>query len=498
MLAAWQLAVTVRHVPPYLVPSPILVAQTLYADRTLLLHSLGVTLGIALTALGLATLARRRDRAAVRAEPLAGDEPVPVRHPAAGHADRVDRAADHHLGARHAHGAGALRDRRRRSSRSFRTRHWVCAASIAGSSTCSGLRAPTRWQTLWRLRAPSALPYFFGGLRIASGLSLIGAVVAEFVAGTGGQGAGLAYQILLAGIQLNIPAPVRGPRADRARRRRAFRATVGLSRLALSRWHESAMPVDADGVVDCDDERRPVGHLLPRHRQLRRRRRVLAACTATRRRACARRHAVDRSCRHTGATSSPQSRQARDAQSSANVIVRRLDDDAAAPALPGMVVEGFGCGLPARVVDAMAAATVPPLWINLEYLSAEPWVDTAHGLASAHPRLPLTRHFWFPGFTRRTGGLIREAGLLAASDAWRMRGRRRDESIAHRVVLLCRIGRFPALFDAWAEGPTSRVTCLVPEGVVTAAARSLAARGCSARGAGGGARPADPARRSPS
>ena len=52
---------------------------------------------------------------------------------------------------------------------------------------------------------PSALPYFFGGLRIASGLALIGAVVAEFVAGTGGQGAGLAYQILLAGIQLNIP-----------------------------------------------------------------------------------------------------------------------------------------------------------------------------------------------------------------------------------------------------------------------------------------------------
>ena len=60
-------------------------------------------------------------------------------------------------------------------------------------------------RSCWRLRVPSALPYFFGGLRIASGLALIGAVVAEFVAGTGGQGAGLAYQILLAGIQLNIP-----------------------------------------------------------------------------------------------------------------------------------------------------------------------------------------------------------------------------------------------------------------------------------------------------
>ena len=56
-----------------------------------------------------------------------------------------------------------------------------------------------------RLRIPSALPYFFGGLRISSGLALIGAVVAEFVAGTGGSGAGLAYQILQAGFRLNIP-----------------------------------------------------------------------------------------------------------------------------------------------------------------------------------------------------------------------------------------------------------------------------------------------------
>ena len=63
----------------------------------------------------------------------------------------------------------------------------------------------TRLQTLVRLRIPSALPYFFGGLRIASGLALIGAVVAEFVAGTGGSGAGLAYQILQSGLQLNVP-----------------------------------------------------------------------------------------------------------------------------------------------------------------------------------------------------------------------------------------------------------------------------------------------------
>ena len=72
-------------------------------------------------------------------------------------------------------------------------------------STSSGCAARAAGRCCVRLRVPSALPYFFGGLRIASGLALIGAVVAEFVAGTGGQGAGLAYQILLAGMQLNIP-----------------------------------------------------------------------------------------------------------------------------------------------------------------------------------------------------------------------------------------------------------------------------------------------------
>jgi uncharacterized repeat protein (TIGR03837 family) len=157
---------------------------------------------------------------------------------------------------------------------------------------------------------------------------------------------------------------------------------------------------------------------------------------------------------------------ARDAQAASGVAVRHLIDDAAPPRLPDMVVEAFGCGLPARYVEAMAAAATPPPWINLEYLSAEPWVDTAHGLASPHPRLPLTRHFWFPGFTPRTGGLIREAGLLDARDAWRRQARDGDPL---RVVLFCYANRaLPALFDAWAEGD-ERIVCAVPEGVATAA-----------------------------
>ncbi len=99
----------------------------------------------------------------------------------------------------------------------------------------------TRWQTLVRLRIPSALPYFFGGLRIASGLALIGAVVAEFVAGTGGSGAGLAYQILLAGFQLNIPRLFAALLLIAGAGIALFGATVWLTRAALSRWHESEL-----------------------------------------------------------------------------------------------------------------------------------------------------------------------------------------------------------------------------------------------------------------
>lgn len=157
----------------------------------------------------------------------------------------------------------------------------------------------------------------------------------------------------------------------------------------------------------------------------------------------------------------------RDMQAAAGVRVRRLDDDAADPVLPDSVVEGFGCGLPAPYLEAMAQSRSPPLWINLEYLSAEPWIDTAHALESRHPQLPLTRHFWFPGFTSKTGGLIREAGLLAARDAWR--AQMPGDADALRIVLFCYPNRaLLSLFDAWAEGDEA-IRCIVPEGVATAA-----------------------------
>jgi len=103
------------------------------------------------------------------------------------------------------------------------------------------LHHATRWQTLARLRIPGALPYFFGGLRIASGLALIGAVVAEFVAGTGGNGAGLAYQILIAGFQLNVPRLFAALFLIAVTGVVLFVAMAALSRLALRGWHESEL-----------------------------------------------------------------------------------------------------------------------------------------------------------------------------------------------------------------------------------------------------------------
>ena len=167
----------------------------------------------------------------------------------------------------------------------------------------------------------------------------------------------------------------------------------------------------------------------------------------------------------------------RDTQTSAGVRVCAWHEDFARIDLPDIVVEAFGCGLPDAYVDAMAASTRPPIWINLEYLSAEPWVESAHGLPSPQPRLPLTRYFYFPGFTPNTGGLLREADLLdrrerAQSDpadranAWRTLGITPPAG-GLVVSLFCyATPALPPLLDAWAEGDEP-IVCLVPEGVAT-------------------------------
>ena len=77
-----------------------------------------------------------------------------------------------------------------------------------------------------------------------------------------------------------------------------------------------------------------------------------------------------------------------------------------------VVIEAFACNPPTRYVDAMAKHAPRPVWINLEYLSAEAWVDEIHGMPSQHQRLPLTKYFFCPGFTETSGGLIRERQLV--------------------------------------------------------------------------------------
>ncbi len=75
------------------------------------------------------------------------------------------------------------------------------------------------------------------------------------------------------------------------------------------------------------------------------------------------------------------------------------------------VIALFGARLPDTYIEAMTHQPTPPVWINLEYLTAEPWATTCHGLASPHPRLPLTEYFFFPGITPGTGGVVIEPGL---------------------------------------------------------------------------------------
>ena len=131
---------------------------------------------------------------------------------------------------------------------------WIVAFFPVLSNTVLGLNSAdrnlvelfqlygaTRWQTLWLLRLPSALPYFLAGLRVAGGLALIGAVVAEFVAGAGGTGSGLAFRILEAGYQLKVPRMFAALALISACGIAIFALLGGLQHVLLRRWHASSM-----------------------------------------------------------------------------------------------------------------------------------------------------------------------------------------------------------------------------------------------------------------
>ena len=132
-----------------------------------------------------------------------------------------------------------------------------------------------------------------------------------------------------------------------------------------------------------------------------------------------------------------------------------------------VVIETFGCDLPAGFVAQMAARPVPPHWINLEYLSAESYVERSHGLASPQ-KSGLAKHFFYPGFTPKTGGLLREPGLLAEvagfdSEAW-LRNLGVQWRPGERVVSLFAYEnpRLPELLNSLVSEPTLLLVCSGP------------------------------------
>jgi uncharacterized repeat protein (TIGR03837 family) len=171
----------------------------------------------------------------------------------------------------------------------------------------------------------------------------------------------------------------------------------------------------------------------------------------------------------------PEADAAQDEQLCRGVEVRRWPRDFPPVEPAGLVIEAFACKLPPAYVDAMAALEPKPVWINLEYLSAEDWVEGCHRLPSPHPSLPLTRYFFFPGFTDKTGGLLQERHLLARRNAFQSDGGAqarywRSLGVPERTAGELRVSLFgyenkaiAPLLGSWERG-AQPVTCLVPEG----------------------------------
>jgi NitT/TauT family transport system permease protein len=241
-LAVWELVVWIREVPPYVLPAPSLILRTLVSDWGLLSHSLLVTLvttceGFLLAATGGVGIAILFNQSRLVEYSLYPYTVILQVTPIVAVAPLLLIYLPQH--------AAVL------------ACAWIVAFFPVLANATLGLNSvdrnlgdlfalygASRGQVLWRLRLPSALPYILGGLRIAGGLSLIGAVVAEIAAGSAGAGSGLAYRIAESGYRLNIP--------------RMFAALLLLSLagvvifyvlslvnyLALRRWHESALAAE--------------------------------------------------------------------------------------------------------------------------------------------------------------------------------------------------------------------------------------------------------------
>lgn len=144
-----------------------------------------------------------------------------------------------------------------------------------------------------------------------------------------------------------------------------------------------------------------------------------------------------------------------------------------------VVIEAFACDLPESYIGAMATRKPAPCWINLEYLSAETWVADCHGLPSPHPQLPLTKHFFIPGFDMHSAGLLRERNLLLrhasfnATEWWEVHGGvLHDRQLAVSLFAYENAAAAP-LFGAWMAGERP-VRCLITDSrVLSSAAAAL-------------------------
>ena len=161
------------------------------------------------------------------------------------------------------------------------------------------------------------------------------------------------------------------------------------------------------------------------------------------------------------------------------VQVLNWTDPAPAGGLGDVVIEAFGCEIPAHFQAAMAAkAPRAPLWINLEYLSAEGYVERCHRLPSpvgSGPAAGLTRWFFYPGFTERTGGLLRELDLSVRQAGFNRAGWRTAQGIppeASAISLFCyEPPRLPELLQQLAAGPQATALLVTP-GRATAAVQA--------------------------
>jgi NitT/TauT family transport system permease protein len=241
-LMLWELVVELNDIQPYVLPGPILVAQTLIADWGVLSESLVTTLittfeGFVAAAIGgialalLFSLSRRLEYAlfpyavVLQVTPVIAIAPLLLIYLPQQTAVVVCA--------------------------------WIVGFFPVLSNTALGLKSidrnlaglfqlygASRWQRLRLLELPSALPFILGGLRIAGGLSLIGAVVAEIAAGSAGAGSGLAYRIAESGYRLNIPRMFAALLLLSVAGIVIYGLLALVSHLVLRRWHESALGKD--------------------------------------------------------------------------------------------------------------------------------------------------------------------------------------------------------------------------------------------------------------